>query len=91
VVAFLIAPALVSQSNWNITVDVAVVIGDVVAAPVVLVLEELRSVKSGWSGLETMQELIPVVSQEMREVSFSGTVFGFATRMMLGFDTWIEH
>ena len=68
-----------------------IVIGEVVAAPATLVLEELRSVKSSWSGLEITQEVIPVVSQERSEVPFAGTVFGFATRMMVGRDTWTEH
>ena len=82
---------MVTQSNWNSTVDVAVVIGEVVAAPVTDVLEELRAVKSAWSGLEMTQDCMPVVSQERSEVPFAGTVFGLATKMMLVRETWTEH
>ena len=91
VVACLSVPDKVLQSNWNITPDVAVVIALVVAAPVTLVLEELRAVKSGWSGLEMTHDCMPVVSQERSEVPFAGTVFGLATRIMLGRETWMEH
>ncbi len=65
--------------------------GDVVAAPVTLVLEELRSVKSGWSGLEMTQESMPVVSQEMSAVPPGATVRGLVTRKMLGRFTLTEH
>ncbi len=88
VVACLSIPESVLQSNWNITVDVAVVTALVVAAPTTLVLEELRAVKSAWSGLEMTQDCMPVVSQERSEVPPAGTVFGFATRMMLARETW---
>ena len=81
-------PASVSQWSRNIAESV---MGDVVAAPVTLVLEELRRVKSAWSGLEMMQESMPVVSQERSEVPPAGTVLGLATRMMLARATWIEH
>lgn len=37
------------------------------------------------------QDCMPVVTQERSEVSFLATVFGFATRMMLGRETWTEH
>src|SRR3989344_3620250 len=88
VVASLTAPEAVSQWSKNCA---DVVIADVVAAPTTLVLEELRAVKSGWSGLETMQDCMPVVSQEMSEVPFADTVLGLATKMMLARETWIEH
>lgn len=88
VVASLVPPETVSQWSRNCA-DVE--IGLVVAAPVTLVLEELRAVKSAWSGLEMTQDCIPVVSQESSEVPFAGTVFGLATRIMLGRETWMEH
>jgi len=65
--------------------------GEVVAAPVTLVLEELRAVKSDWSGLEMMQESMPVVSQEMSEMPPDATVWGLVTRKMLGRFTLTEH
>ena len=88
VVASLTPPETVSQRSKNLA---EVAIGDVVAAPVTLVLEELREVKSAWSGLEATQDSMPVVSQERSEVPLAGTVFGLATRMMLLRATCTEH
>ena len=88
VVACLSPPPRVLQSNWNIVVDA---ITELVATPFTLVLEELREVKSGWSGLEMMQDCMPVVSHERREVPCGGTVLGLATRMILGRPTCTEH
>ena len=90
-VACLSIPERVTQSNWNFTVDVAVVIADVVAAPTTLVLEELRAVKSDWSGLETVQDCMPLVTQPMSDVFPDSTVFGFATRIIDGRPTSILH
>ena len=85
----MVPPAVVLQSNWK-RVLVAV-IGLVVAAPFTLVFDLLRSVKSAWSGLEMTQVCMPVVSHERSEVPFAGTVFGLATKMMLGLLTCTEH
>lgn len=88
VVASFVAPESVSQWRRN-RAELAIAL--VVAAPVTLVLEELRAVKSAWSGLEMMQDCMPVVSHERSDVPFAGTVLGFATRMMLVRETWTEH
>src|SRR3989344_6361507 len=88
VVASRTLPARVSQWSKN---RVDAVIGLVVAAPFTLVFDLLRSVKSAWSGLEMTQVCMPVVSHERSEVPFAGTVFGLATKMMLGLLTCTEH
>lgn len=67
------------------------VIDDVVAVPDVLVLEELRVVKSESFGLETMHESMPVVSQPISDVPPELTLLGFATRMIDGTATCTLH
>ncbi len=67
-----------------------IVTAELVATPFTLVLEALREVKSGWSGLEMTQDFMLVVSQERRVVPPEGTVLGLATRMMEGLETWME-
>ena len=71
--------------------SVVSVIGEVSATPLMFVREALRSVKSSWSGLETVHFSIPEVTQPMVDVSFSATVSGFATRTMAGFVTCTVH
>src|SRR3989338_1846205 len=81
VVASLVSPPSVEQRRRKFVV---IVIGEVVATPLGLVLEELREVKSDWSGLDITQDCMPLVTQPMSEVCPLGTLLGFATSTIEG-------
>lgn len=63
----------------------------VVTVPVTLVLLTFCAVKAASSGLEITQLCMPVVSQPRSEVLPETIVPGFATRMMEGIATRMEH